>query len=501
MKIVKATMANCPPRYTTPLNPARPNLLEPIVALAKVLGIKLLPWQKHVIALLTEMDDDGNPYYRFALVTVPRQSGKTEIVAWLLAFYRMLLWPRQPQHVLWRAQSLVDTSHVFLTKILPRIKADPDFYQECKWKLAMGSLSNPRMTLGATDSTLRLVSSGKGSGHGSTTGLVIVDEAWTEADASSEQSLVFSQRALPDRQYLIFSTAGDMSSTYLRALVDSGRRRVEEGTDTRSAYVEWSAADEDDISDPVVWAKATPSWGHFVDEETMAEEYDRFKSQGLIGEFERGALNKWVDSVEDPCIPYAAFDAVIQTQKGPEGVLFAAADCNPEREASYIAISDGEVVEPVWAERGTSGIYQRLRMLWSRNMELEGIALAKGGPLSLVGERLEQEEGANIIWMNVELMRHACGAFYDAVLEGRLSLYDSQGVSVIRSSLPKAYRAESAREWIWRRHDPSFDIAGLWAASLAYYASVMEDTSYPVEHAPTEEKTVVNQWDTNQWGF
>ena len=211
------------PLYATPVDPTRPNRLKRMRKLAELMGYGgLLDWQSQGLVLLTEEDRekalrlllDGNkglvrpaepdpvealrllqaerpelkalriPFYKTVVISVPRQLGKTEIVAWLPVLERLVWWDR-PQTVLWNAQSLTDALSMFTSKILPRLEDSP------LWELAgfastLRSLNNPTLRAVKTGSVLRVVSSGKASGHGQTAQLVVFDEAWDMADDSRE---------------------------------------------------------------------------------------------------------------------------------------------------------------------------------------------------------------------------------------------------------------------------------------------------------------------------
>lgn len=505
LKSTRVTLETCPPLYATPLNPNRPNRLPVLRGIAEALGYELIPWQEHNLAVMSEVHHDGCPYYRFGLTTVPRQTGKTEVCAWCQAIDRMCYWPRLPQHIIWRAQSLSDTLDVFNTKMLPRLMDSP-LWKWGDWQLRMRGLSNPRMICRRTGSTLRVVSTGKSSGHGGTVGQVITDEAWAESDMSAEQALAFAQRTIADRQYLIYSTAGTAKSDYLRGLVEAGRQQVIDGVESRSAFMEWGAPDDADIDDPEVWKKATPSWGWLVDAETMQTEHDRYARLGKIGEFKRAALNMWVDSVEDPVIPYDIFDRLVWGTPITAPRLWMAADAPPDRSAGYIVISDGTTVEPVRHTRGVWGMYELLRKCWERNTEIEAIILIKDGPFKDVGERLESELGIQVIWYDWNMMKQACGAFHEAAVSDRLRLYDAPDVQIARSVLTQATRKETERGgWLYVRHDTSMDISILLAMSMAYHAASTEGRWTTDENAelPAPGSQVyepLGGWE-QPWGF
>ena len=286
----RANRLNCPARWATPRNPNRLSRIDEYVHLAGIMGYELLDWQYDFLEVFSEVHTDGTPYYRTGVLLVPRQQGKTEVVGGLVAVHRVLYWDPQPQHVIWSAQSLVDAVAVFEDKIRDRLTRDVRFAKAAGWRFTLGNLGSARVRSDTKGSSIRLVSSGKSAGHGSSPGLVIVDEAWSEQNTSREQALRYAQRAQLDSQFLIISTAGDASSVYLQGVVDAGRARVEAGFTGRSMYSEWSADPEADPGLVETWRSCTPSLGWYVSEETMAQEFEDARDTGTMNNFRRGGV-------------------------------------------------------------------------------------------------------------------------------------------------------------------------------------------------------------------
>lgn len=62
-------------------------------------------------------------------------------------------------------------------------------------------------------------------------------------------------------QLWMLSTAGHERSTFWRAKVDAGRNAAEVGLTEGLAYVEWSATDDVDVTDPATWSSFMPALG------------------------------------------------------------------------------------------------------------------------------------------------------------------------------------------------------------------------------------------------
>jgi phage terminase large subunit-like protein len=93
-------MNDCPPRWATPMTRRR-TLAPQVATVARQLGLRLLPWQRQVLAVALERAG-RRPAYRDVLVSVPRQSGKSSLALALL-IWRLLSAP--DQLVLYSAQN------------------------------------------------------------------------------------------------------------------------------------------------------------------------------------------------------------------------------------------------------------------------------------------------------------------------------------------------------------------------------------------------------------
>ena len=92
-----------------------------------------------------------------------------------------------------------------------------------------------------TGSRLELLSATESAGHGETTSLVIVDEAWVHPDATVEQSVRPTMVTVGDAQLWAMSTAGTPRSLWWREKLEAGRAAAQMGVDSGMAPLEWAA--------------------------------------------------------------------------------------------------------------------------------------------------------------------------------------------------------------------------------------------------------------------
>src|SRR4029450_4097245 len=270
---------DCPPRWSTPQT-GRRTLGPEVVRTARDLGYSLLPWQRTVLSTALERSGRRRAC-RAVLVSVPRQSGKSSL-ALSLIIWRLLSAP--DQLVLYSAQSRVAARRKLLHTWGPSLRRSP---LADHFRLFRGFGNE---TLEADNgSRLELLSATESSGHGETTDLVIVDEAWIHQDATVEQSVRPTMSTRPDAQLWAMSTAGTPKSVWWRGKRDAARPSAEVGLTSGVALHEWAANPDDDPTDEAVWWATMPALGRLSDVETIRVDLANM----AVAEFKRGFLTLW----------------------------------------------------------------------------------------------------------------------------------------------------------------------------------------------------------------
>jgi phage terminase large subunit-like protein len=257
-----------------------------VANIARDLGFSLLPWQRLVLS--TALERSGRrPAYRDVLVSVPRQSGKSSM-ALALIIWRLL--SAEDQLVLYSAQSRVSARRKLLHTWWPRIRRSP---LADHFKLFRGFGNE---TLEADNgSRLELLSATESSGHGETTDLVVVDEAWVHQDAAVEQSVRPTMATSADAQLWAMSTAGTPKSVWWRGKLDAARTSAELGVTSGACLLEWAAAADDDPGDEAVWWATMPALGRLIQPETVRQD---LASMGAA-QFKRAYMNLWSDEAAE----------------------------------------------------------------------------------------------------------------------------------------------------------------------------------------------------------
>lgn len=414
-----------------------------------------MPWQRLAADVGGEFElVDGKPVpaYREVVITVPRQAGKTTLVlCWEID--RCLNWGGI-QRVAFTAQDGWSAHKKLLNDQAP---------------LLMASALRPavdRVTRGAGNeavvfkggSRIDVLASSETAGHGLTLDLAVLDEVMADVDDRREQALLPAMATRRAAQLMVISTAGTESSVYLQRKFETGRAAVEAGLTSGMAFFEWSAPDDCDPDDPTVWATSHPAMGITIDEAVFRHARQTMSD----GEFRRAYLNQWT-SANDRVIPESVWLAVCDLHASPSQPAVFAVDVNPERSAASIATADGSgVVELIEHRPGVGWVVDRLAELVERWRV--PVALDTYGPAASLVEHLEMR-GVTVERCSGREFAAACGAFYDAVLEGRVRLRAHHALDVAAAG---AKKRKSGDAWTWARRDTSMDVSPLIAATVAF---------------------------------
>lgn len=221
------------------------------------IGRPLLDWQRVTVERLLEIRGDGRLRFRFALLIVGRQCGKSELASLIALFW---IYRRKARLVVGTAQTLDIAREVWLRAgdIIEEsggVLTEPRFYasngkERCVWP------DGARWLVKAANRRLR----------GLSPQLVLVDELREQTDFEAWQALTAMTLAQPEGLVLALSSAGESeSSVVLNALQAKGRADAADPGYSGDLFLgEYSAPPGSDIDDPHAWAFGMPSIGHTV---------------------------------------------------------------------------------------------------------------------------------------------------------------------------------------------------------------------------------------------
>jgi len=438
----------------------------------KLLGFKPMPWQEQVCEVAFEVDDNGDLVYREVVLIVPRQAGKTALQLAVVVHRAWMFEERQLSF--YTAQTRNDARAKFVNDDLPRLK-ESAFSSVCKSILAPGNEG----LLWQNGSRHRVVAPTKKAGHGSSTDLAVLDEAFAFVDDSLEQGFKPAQVTRKSAQTWIMSAAGDETSFYLQAKRDLGRERTKQGANTGSCYFEWSSeleASDPAVTEPETWRKVHPAIGYTIEARTIEAdlatmERDEFCRAYLAIWPKGNSANRVISSERwATCLDDSSFI--------PDGErLCFTFEVARDRSTACIAVAgkraDGSYhVEIVDRRAHTEWLPERFVDILSNNKDCVW-ALDNFGPtatlfpevLKLIDERkLVSQVGIGQLYGSTDVMKSA-QFFTDCAMQHRLR---HRGQSSLDVAVSVAEKREYGNTWTWKASEIA-DMSPLRAASLALW--------------------------------
>ncbi|MFD0256433.1 terminase, partial [Streptomyces sp. NPDC127113] len=428
-----------PPIQTAP--PAVTSAGQEAIDLAARAGLKLDPWQQHILRVGMGEKPNGSWSAFEVAVNVPRQNGKGGVIE------ARELWGL----FIGGEELILHSAHEFKTakaafkRIERLIRQTPDLHKRVK---------TYRQTVGEegielhTGQLLRFIARSKGSGRGFTGHCNVMDEDMILGDPEMD-ALLPTMAAVQDPQIWYLGSAGiGAPSVQLGRLRRRALAAIEaEEPDPSLAYMEWSAdvhldecpasctAHDDPESDEAV-LKSNPGVGYRLTLEKVARERATLSKAGYarerlgVGEYPSDEADTWQVIAENAWRALAVGDLQAVGEARQAGPVALSIDMTPER--SHAAISaafpylGGTHVTVVDHRPGTGWIVERAKELHGRYSPRCWVIDPASPAASLIPE-LEDEEtglGVEVVKPKAREMAAACGRFYDAVATQSLTHFD-----------------------------------------------------------------------------
>lgn len=447
---------SCWPEYVTSAG-------DDTVELCAGVGLRLDPWQQFVLKhALGERADRKWSAFEVALI-VSRQNGKGAVLeARELAGLFLL-----------GEQLILHSAHEFKTaqeafrRVLSWIEGKDHLRKRVKRVRTSHGEEGIELLNGAR---LRFVARSTGSGRGFSGDCVILDEAYN-LGGDAMAALLPTLSARPNPQLIYASSAGMETSEQLLKVHERGANGHQGGDCGRLAYFEWSADPEEDTAGVEAVRQSNPALGIRISLEFVEAE----RAAMPEWEFQRERLGYWPEFGVEQVIDPAVWANLADPESQIVGPMVFAADCNPERTRSAIAVvgrrADGDYHGEVIAEfDGTSAVPARLKELCDTWRPPCGPLLDPAGPAGAwLGDLTDL--GIEPVLINGREMAQACGAFYETVMERKALRHLDQ--PPLNSALSGAKKRPLLDTWAWHRRDSTTNIAPLVALTEALHGFVL----------------------------
>lgn len=417
-----------------------------------------MPWQEYAADVIGELDDRGLPRWSTVILSVPRQSGKSSLMA-AVAVHRAII--RREGRVWLTAQTGADARDLWL-ECQERISRSP-LAAAFFWRRANGT---ENLECKLTHATFKPHPPTEEKLHGKQSDLNIIDEAWVFDEAEAKalmQAIDPTQITRPGAQIIIVSTMGTAKSTWFHGLVDQAR-----AGDPNMAILDWGIGPEDDPLDLETVAAHHPALGHTVTMDKLDKARSRMAANPA--EFARAYGNRATGAIER-LIPEDAWKAALSDEAIPTDAVIsfgAAVDIDRTRgaiAAAWHSESDDRIfIEIVESKAGTAWLAPRLRDLDQAHTHA-GIIIDRVGPSGALFDELDRS-GVEVQAIQSRELTAGTAEFFDRINHSppKVSIRYDQTLDLAAEIVTSRYLGDA---WTWDRKNSGGSIAPLEAATLA----------------------------------
>ena len=425
------------------------------------MGYWLDEWQLELIRRITELGDDGTLRWRQCLVSVARQSGKTELVS-LLGIWALL---RKENQYNVGIASQVDQARILYERIQAIINGTPGL------KKLMSKLTDTRGIRTAHGSRYEIKAARASTLQGIPISVAVVDEVHL-VDDSSWTALVSGQGSRSDSIIIGITTAGDQNSSLLTRLYENTEKAIAGENPRFGAWV-WEAEEsivpkEDDHLIRLL-KQANPALASGrIDEKIMLEDVRSLPDEDII----RYRLNRFVHSNDHQFIPMSLWWSCERGREDtfPAGNPFFCID--KTRDGDWATIAAAVLVDDV--------VHTEIIATFARPTISRLIAvcqqLLKHNPAGFVMDGLFMKDlakemdlrGFRVTMFNLGDVVRASALLYNRL---RHETIRHAGDPVMTYQIPRTVRKNVNDNFRISRADSSVEIDAVMATALSVYAA------------------------------
>lgn len=457
---------------------------EEAIKFAKECGLKLDPWQQHVLRGALRKKKNGRwAAFEVGLI-VPRQNGKGAVLEAL----------ELASIFLFGDGLIVHSAHEFSTahsafERMEILLEEAGLTKELKARSGISRSHGDEGFKFKSRQRIRYRTRTKGGGRGFSGDKVIFDEAMQLPEFTVAALLpILSSR--PNPQVWYTGSAVDQTTMHDGVVLARVRERGHKGGDKSLAFFEWTAGDKDASCDTVDQdflidmknvAKANPGLGIRITEEYIENEFRAMDDRSFA--VERDGIGSWpaTDRSLQTIIDMETWEKLKDNASLLEGRPALAFDVSPSRAQASIALAGPraddffhlEVIEPgmeiPFTSRGTGWLVDRIVSFVERNNPAVVICAGSSPAGSLVGQL--EDRGVKVEAIGPSEEAKACGNIFDFVEQERVRYREY-------TRLDKALKGAKARplsdSWAWARKTSSVDITPLVAVTLALWGAIRD---------------------------
>lgn len=398
---------------------------------------------------------DGSWSAKRVGLSAPRQNGKSQLIV-ARALAGALLFGEKKIVISAHAQ---DTARETFSKFIEQIDNCPALAERVDKVMNAINRESIKFTNGAVVQFKARTVSGS---RGFSSDCLLLDEAQI-LGMPAWVSINSTMSARPNPQVWLLGTppTPEDNGEVFASVRDSARA----GTSKTLAWLEWAADPLGDPSLEETRASANPAWHTRINHEVVQGEYETYPP----ARFALDRLGIWRTDQEQRVIPMDAWaerkiDAAEVPTDDPNAFGL---DMSHDRVVS-IGVCVGEHVEVAALDK-VSDTLGAVEWLIERAGKKIPVVVDGQSPAASMVSAL-RAAGVQVVVTSAPDMAKACGAFYDAVLEERLTHFNQAPLNAALSGARKR-PIGTAGGWGWDRKDYSINLAPLVSVTLARFGA------------------------------
>jgi phage terminase large subunit-like protein len=443
--------------------------LPAVKATCERIGLGFDPWQTATARLILAKDVTGLYAADTAVLSIPRQVGKTYLIG-ALVFADCIINPGTT--TVWTAHRFKVARETFNSLkgiacsalLAPHI--DPDAITTAAGNECIPFRNGSRIVFAARE---------RGAIRGfAKVRRLVLDECQILSDAAmADLAPTMNQAVNPQ----IILTGTPPKPTDPGEVFANLRSEAIGGKSDDVVYIEFSAAPDAHPDDRRAWREANPSYPS----RTPAKAILRMRRLLSEADFAREALGIWDDASRRMVIPIGLWNDCADTESTFDGAPVLAFDVSPDLRSAAICAagtrSDGMAhLEVVRHLPGTEWLPGELARIAARHGVASVVANDMPHVLSLVPT--VEAAGVSVQTVGKAEFSTGCGGLLKAVTEGTVR---HLGDPILTTALTGAARAEVGDgAWAWARKRSEVDISPLVAVTLASWALASVPTFVPL---------------------
>ncbi len=404
---------------------------------------------------------DGSWAAKRVGLSAPRQNGKSQLIV-ARALAGALLFGEKKIVISAHAQ---DTARETFSKFIEQIENCPALEERVAKVMNAINRESIKFVNGAVVQFKARTVSGS---RGFSSDCLLLDEAQI-LGMPAWVSINSTMSARPNPQVWLLGTppTPEDNGEVFASVRDSARA----GTSKTLAWLEWAA---DPLADPSLEetrASANPAWHTRINHEVVQGEFETYPP----ARFALDRLGIWRTDQEQRVIDMDAWaDRAIPAAEVPTDAPNAfGLDMSHDRVVS-IGVCVGEHVEIAALDK-VSDTLGAVEWLIERAGKKIPVVVDGQSPAASMVPAL-RAAGVQVVVTAAPDMAKACGSFYDAVMEDRLTHFNQAPLNTALSGARKR-PIGTAGGWAWDRKDYSINLAPLVSVTLAHFGSTVATTT------------------------